>query len=154
MSLFLTQPDFENSTEEFYSNETLSTLVKLLSSLSSLIWCHISIINAHKILIKPHRDWPNRWCLMTLATNLDRQLEFVRRFTFHPSSNLSSIYGNCDLVLNVLNLISKWNLILTMRFVGFTWARMLKNYMKKDCFFSNHEFRYFSCIFEKKTRTS
>jgi hypothetical protein len=32
--------------------------MKLLSSLSSLIWCHISIINAHKTLMKPYWDWP------------------------------------------------------------------------------------------------
>jgi hypothetical protein len=26
--------------------------------LSSLMWCHISIINVHKTLMKPHWDWP------------------------------------------------------------------------------------------------
>jgi hypothetical protein len=54
MSLFPTHPDFGNSAEEFHGDETLSTPMKLLSSLSSLIWCHISIINAHETLIKPH----------------------------------------------------------------------------------------------------
>jgi hypothetical protein len=53
ISLFSTHPDFENSAEEFYPHETLSTLMKLLSSLSSLIRCHISIINAHETLMKP-----------------------------------------------------------------------------------------------------
>jgi hypothetical protein len=52
MSLFPTHPDFGNSAEEFHPHETLSTPMKLLSSLSSLIWCHISIINAHKTLMK------------------------------------------------------------------------------------------------------
>jgi hypothetical protein len=32
ISLFLTYPDFRNSAEEFRSHETLSTLMKLLSS--------------------------------------------------------------------------------------------------------------------------
>jgi hypothetical protein len=58
MSLFPTHPDFENSAEEFHRDETLSTPMKLLSSPSSLIWCHISIINAYKTLIKLHWDWP------------------------------------------------------------------------------------------------
>jgi hypothetical protein len=53
-ALFLTDSDFRNSAEEFYGDETLSTFMKLLSSLSSLIWCHISIINAHKTLMKPY----------------------------------------------------------------------------------------------------
>jgi hypothetical protein len=48
MSLFLTHSDFENSAEEFYPHESLFTPIKLLSSLSSLIWCHISIINAYE----------------------------------------------------------------------------------------------------------
>jgi hypothetical protein len=52
MSLFSTHPDFTNSAEEFYPHETLSTPMKLLSSLSSLIWCHINIINTHKTLMK------------------------------------------------------------------------------------------------------
>jgi hypothetical protein len=51
MSLFLTYLDFENSAEEFHPHETLSTPMKLLSPLSSLIWCHISIINAHETLM-------------------------------------------------------------------------------------------------------
>jgi hypothetical protein len=59
MSLFPTHPDFGNSAEEFHLHETLSTPKKLLSSLSSLIWCHISIINAHETPMKPHWDWPN-----------------------------------------------------------------------------------------------
>jgi hypothetical protein len=33
-----------------YSHETLSTL-------SSIIWCHIIIINTHKTLMKLHWDW-------------------------------------------------------------------------------------------------
>jgi hypothetical protein len=53
-SPFPTHSDFRNSAEEFYPHETLSTPIKLLSSLSSLIWCHISIINAYEILMKPH----------------------------------------------------------------------------------------------------
>jgi hypothetical protein len=52
MSLFLKNLDFENSAEEFRPHETLSTLMKLLSPLSSLIWCHISIINIYKTLMK------------------------------------------------------------------------------------------------------
>jgi hypothetical protein len=38
MSRFLTHPDFRNSAEEFHPHETLSAPIKLLSSLSSLIW--------------------------------------------------------------------------------------------------------------------
>jgi hypothetical protein len=41
--------DFENSVEEFYEDETLSAPIKLLSSLTSLIRCHISIFNAMKL---------------------------------------------------------------------------------------------------------
>jgi hypothetical protein len=59
MSLFSTHPDFGNSAEEFHGDETLSTLIKLLSSLSSLIWCHISIINAYETLMKPHETGLN-----------------------------------------------------------------------------------------------
>jgi hypothetical protein len=58
MSLFPTHPDFGNCAEEFHLHETLSAPIKLLSSLSSLIWCHISIINAYETLMKPHWDWP------------------------------------------------------------------------------------------------
>ena len=47
-------PYFENSAEEFHPHETLSTLMKLLSSLSSSIRCHISLFNAHETLMKPH----------------------------------------------------------------------------------------------------
>jgi hypothetical protein len=54
MSLFSTHPDFENNAQEFHGDEILSTPMKLLLFLSSLIWCHISIINAHETLIKPH----------------------------------------------------------------------------------------------------
>jgi hypothetical protein len=53
-ALFLTHLDFGNSAEEFHPHETLSTPIKLLSSLSPLIWCHINIINVHKTLMKPH----------------------------------------------------------------------------------------------------
>jgi hypothetical protein len=58
MLQFPTHLDFRNSTEEFHHHETLSASMKLLSSLSSLIWCHISIINVHKTLMKSHWDWP------------------------------------------------------------------------------------------------
>jgi hypothetical protein len=58
MLLFLIHLDFKNSAEEFYPRETLSTPMKLLSSLSSLIWCQINIINTHETLMKP-RGWPN-----------------------------------------------------------------------------------------------
>jgi hypothetical protein len=54
MSLFSTHLDFENTAEEFHPHETLSAPMKLLSSLSSLIWCHISIINVHETLMKPN----------------------------------------------------------------------------------------------------
>jgi hypothetical protein len=54
MSLFSTHPYFRNSAEEFHPHETLSTPMRLLASLSSLIWCHINIINAHETLMKPH----------------------------------------------------------------------------------------------------
>jgi hypothetical protein len=54
MSQFSTHPYFENSAEEFHPYETLSTLIKLLSSLSSLIRCHISIFNAHETLMKSY----------------------------------------------------------------------------------------------------
>ena len=47
----------KNSTEEFYPHETLSTLIKLSSSLSSSIQCHVSIFNAHKTLRNSHWDW-------------------------------------------------------------------------------------------------
>ena len=49
---FPTHLNFKNSAEEFH--ETLSTPMKLLPSLSSLIWCHISIFNTHKTLMKLH----------------------------------------------------------------------------------------------------
>jgi hypothetical protein len=48
MSLFSTYSNFGNGAEEFHPHKTLSTPMKLLSSLSSLIWCHISIINAYE----------------------------------------------------------------------------------------------------------
>jgi hypothetical protein len=54
MSLFLTHPDFRNSAEEFHPHKIFSTPMKFLSSLSSLIRCHISIINVHETLMKPH----------------------------------------------------------------------------------------------------
>ena len=40
----------ENSAEEFHPHETLSTPMKLSSSLSSLVQCHVSIFNAHETL--------------------------------------------------------------------------------------------------------
>jgi hypothetical protein len=54
MTQFPIYPYFGNSAEEFHPHETLSTPMKLLSSLTSLIRCHISIFNAHKILMKLH----------------------------------------------------------------------------------------------------
>jgi hypothetical protein len=51
MALLPMHPYFENSAEEFHLHKTLSTLMKLLSSLSS---CHISLFNAYKTLMKPH----------------------------------------------------------------------------------------------------
>jgi hypothetical protein len=54
MSLFSTHLDFKISAEEFYPHKTLSTPIKLLSSLSLLIWCHVSIINIHETLMEPH----------------------------------------------------------------------------------------------------
>jgi hypothetical protein len=45
---------FGNSAEEFYGDETLSTPMKLLSSLTSLIRCHISTFNDHKTRMKHH----------------------------------------------------------------------------------------------------
>jgi len=54
MAQFLIYLYFTNSAEEFYGDETLSTPMKLLSSLSSLIQCHISIFNVHETLIKLH----------------------------------------------------------------------------------------------------
>jgi hypothetical protein len=56
MVRFLTHPYFENSTEEFHPHETLSTPIKFSPSLSLLIWCHISMFNTHKTLMKPHWD--------------------------------------------------------------------------------------------------
>jgi len=53
MSQFLAHPYFGNSAEEFHPHETLSTPIKLLSSLSLSIQCHVSIFNAHEILMKP-----------------------------------------------------------------------------------------------------
>jgi hypothetical protein len=54
MTQFSTHLYFKNSAEEFYGDETLSTAMKLLSSLTSLIRCHISTFNAHETLIKLH----------------------------------------------------------------------------------------------------
>ena len=42
---------FRNSVEEFHPHETLYALIKLLSSLSSLIWCP-SILNVYKTMMK------------------------------------------------------------------------------------------------------
>jgi hypothetical protein len=54
MIQFLTHPYFGNSAEEFHLHETLSISIKLLSSLTSLIQCHISTFNADKTLMKLH----------------------------------------------------------------------------------------------------
>jgi hypothetical protein len=50
MDQFSTHSYFENNTEEFYHHKTLSTPIKLLSSLSLLIQCHISIFSDSNIL--------------------------------------------------------------------------------------------------------
>jgi hypothetical protein len=50
ISQFSTHLYFGNSAEEFYPHETLSAPMKLLSSLSSLTQCHVSIFNAHETL--------------------------------------------------------------------------------------------------------
>jgi hypothetical protein len=52
MTQFSTHQYFRNSAEEFHPHETLFTLMKLLSSLTSLIWCHISTFNVHETLMK------------------------------------------------------------------------------------------------------
>jgi uncharacterized membrane protein YbaN (DUF454 family) len=44
---FSTHQYFGNSAEEFYLHKTLSTRMKLLLSLTSLIRCHTSTFNAH-----------------------------------------------------------------------------------------------------------
>jgi hypothetical protein len=54
MTHFSTHSYFGNSAKEFYGDETLSTPMKLLLSLTSLIWWHISTFNAHKTLMKLH----------------------------------------------------------------------------------------------------
>ena len=54
MALLPMHPYFGNSAEEFHPYETLSTPMKLLSSLSSSIQCHISLFNAHETLMKLH----------------------------------------------------------------------------------------------------
>jgi len=48
----LTCSYFGNSAEEFHphEDETLSILIKLLSSLSSSIQCHVSVFNVYEIL--------------------------------------------------------------------------------------------------------
>jgi hypothetical protein len=48
MTQFPTHLYFENSAEEVHLHETLSTPMKLSSSLSLSIQCHISIFNAHE----------------------------------------------------------------------------------------------------------
>ena len=58
MTLLPMHPYFENSAEEFHPRESLSTPMKLLSSLSSPIRCHISLFNAYETLMKPRWDWP------------------------------------------------------------------------------------------------
>jgi hypothetical protein len=52
MTKFSTHSYFRNSAEEFHPHETLSTPMKLLSSLTSLIRYHISTFNAYKTLMK------------------------------------------------------------------------------------------------------
>jgi hypothetical protein len=54
MTQFLIYSYFVNSVEEFYPHETLSISMDLLSSLTSLIRCHISTFNVYKTLIKLH----------------------------------------------------------------------------------------------------
>jgi hypothetical protein len=53
---------FGNNAEEFHPHETLFTPMKLLSSLSSSIRCHVNIFNAHETLIKStETDVRIRW---------------------------------------------------------------------------------------------
>jgi hypothetical protein len=52
MIQFPTHLYFKNSAEEFYRDGTLSIFMKLLSSISSLIQCYISIFNVHETLKK------------------------------------------------------------------------------------------------------
>ena len=52
MAKFPIHSYFRDSAEKFYEDETLSTPIKLLLSLCSLIQCHISIFNVYKTLIK------------------------------------------------------------------------------------------------------
>jgi len=47
MTQFPTHSYFINSVEEFHGDETLSTPLKLLLSLSLLIQCHINIFSIH-----------------------------------------------------------------------------------------------------------
>jgi hypothetical protein len=49
MSQFSTHSYLGNSVEEFYPHKTLSIAIKLLSSLSSSIKCHVNIFNAHEL---------------------------------------------------------------------------------------------------------
>jgi hypothetical protein len=55
MTQFPTHSYFVNRAEEFHLYETLSTPMKLLSSLTSLIRYHISIFNTYKTLMKLRR---------------------------------------------------------------------------------------------------
>jgi hypothetical protein len=51
MAQLPTHSYFENSAEEFHSHETISALMKV-SSLSSLMQCHVNTFNAHETLIE------------------------------------------------------------------------------------------------------
>jgi hypothetical protein len=70
MALLPMHPYFGNSEEEFHPHETLSTPMKLLSSLSSSIRCHISLFNVHETLMKPHWDWPKDLWQLTLRAGV------------------------------------------------------------------------------------
>lgn len=52
MSQFLTPSYFGNNAKEFHPYKILSTLIKHLLSLSSLIQCHISAFNIYKTLLR------------------------------------------------------------------------------------------------------
>jgi len=54
MTQFPTHLYFRNNVEDFHPHEALFTPLKLLSPLSSLVQCRISIFNVHETLMKHH----------------------------------------------------------------------------------------------------
>jgi hypothetical protein len=111
---------FRNSAEEFHSHETLSTPMKLLSSLSSLIRCHISIFNCHETLMKSHWDWPNRttglFCVVisqrkrtryTTGVTVGAPLQTTGSSRKSDSSPFSKMHGHLNGVFHLM--ISKSN---------------------------------------------